>query len=629
MKKPAAILVAALLLVAALATTTAASTVEQSAKVPSAIGTGGAVATVDADATAAALEILDAGGNAIDAAVAGTAALGVTEPYSSGVGGGGFMVIYLADEGRLLTIDSRETAPAAITPDVFIDAATGEPYPFFERVNSGLGVGVPGTPMAWHTALQRYGTMSLAEVLEPAIDLADDGFVVDATFASQTASNAERFAQIRPTTDLFLVDGAPPEVGSVFRNPDLAGLYRMMAEEGVYEAFYTGDVAQAIVNTVQDPPTVPDAAAPWRPGAMTTADLADYETRIRPPTTIDYRGYEIHGMGPPSSGGSTVGEALNILESTPSSVSPATLVGQFLQSTRLAFADRNAYLGDPEYVEVPLDGLLSQQFADARAEHISRRVDFSEPAEQGDPFLYQDDPSVPLRPDDADDEDDAEGDDADGEGESTTHLTVSDADGNVVAYTTTIEQTGGSGMTVEGYGFLLNNELTDFDPVTPHPNAPEPGKRPRSSISPTIVTQDGQPVLAVGTPGGSTIITTVAQVLFHHIDLGLPLPDAIALPRVSQRNTTTTLAEPAFFSQPLLERFVTRPLQNRGYSLTETEEIGAATGIAFLADDRVQAAAEPTRRGGGAAAVQHPDGVTASSLGVDDLYRALQERKTD
>ena len=604
MRRNAFVLLVTMTLVATALLATGATAQDVGDKDPSAVGTGGAAATVDADATAAAMEVLDAGGNAVDAAVAGTAALGVTEPYSSGVGGGGFMVIYLADEGRTLTVDSRETAPAATTADVYIDPETNEPLPFFERVNSGLGVGVPGTPMAWDTVLDRYGTMSLAEVLQPAIRIADEGFTVDETFAEQTASNAERFAQISPTRELFLVDGEAPEVGSTFRNPQLADLYRLMAEQGVYDAFYTGQVAEAIVDTVQNPPTTDDATFPWRPGRMTTADLADYETRIRPPTRIDYRGYEILGMGPPSSGGSTVGEALNIFEATPTTVAPATLVGNFLQSTRLAFADRGAYLGDPEYVDVPLEGLLSQEFADERAEEVTFRVDFSEPAEPGDPFLFQDDPSVPLRPDTAT---------TDTEGQSTTHLTVSDADGNVVAYTSTIEQTGGSGMTVDGYGFLLNNELTDFDPVAPHPNAPEPGKRPRSSISPTIVLADGEPVLAVGTPGGSTIITTVAQILFHHLDLGVPLPEAIALPRFSQRNTTTTLAEPAFFTDPLLHRFITRPLERRGYNPQETDEIGAATGIAFLPDGRVHAAAEPVRRGGGAAAVQDPTGAAPTA----------------
>jgi gamma-glutamyltranspeptidase/glutathione hydrolase len=620
MRRRFTVLLMTLILTATAAFATGATAAEPPEKDASATGTGGAATTVDADATAAAMEILDAGGNAIDAAVAGTAALGVTEPYSSGVGGGGFMVIYLADEGRVLTIDSRETAPMATTPDVYIDEETGEPFPFFERVNSGLGVGVPGTAMAWDTALRRYGTMSLDEVLAPATRIADEGFVIDETFAEQTAANAERFAQIVPTSELFLVDGQAPEVGSIFRNPELADLYRSIAERGVYDAFYTGEVARTIVDTVQSPPTTADATDPWRPGRMTTADLADYETRIRPPTMTDYRGFEIFGMGPPSSGGSTVGEALNIFESTSYTVTPATLIGNYLQSTRLAFADRNAYLGDPGYVDVPLDGLLSQEFADERAELVTRRVDFSEPAPPGDPFAFQDDPSVPLRP-----EPSAE---VDTEGQSTTHMTVSDADGNVVAYTSTIEQTGGSGMTVDGYGFLLNNELTDFNAIAPHPNAPEAGKRPRSSISPTIVLRDGEPVVAVGTPGGSTIITTVAQILFHHLDLGVPLPEAIALPRFSQRNTTTTLAEPAFFSDPLLRRFVARPLERRGYNLSETEEIGAATGIAFLPDGRVQAAAEPIRRGGGAAAVQDPvgRGPAPEFEKASELYRNLDKR---
>ncbi len=577
-------------------------------------GSGGAVASVDADATAAGLEVLDAGGNAVDAAVAATAALGVTEPYSSGVGGGGFMVIYLADMDRVITIDGRETAPQAITSDLFIDPETGEPLPFFERVNSGLGVGVPGTALTWDTALRRYGTMSLAEVFQPAIEIAEDGFVVDETFSEQTADNAERFDDIATTADLFLVDGEAPEPGTVFTNPELADLYRMLAKEGIYDGFYRGPVAEAIVETVTDPPVVEGTERNWRPGEMALSDLADYEVRLRQPTVIEYDGLQIYGMPPPSSGGTTVGEALNIFEGTDQGVSSATLLGNFLQSTRLAFADRNAYLGDPEYVDVPVEGLLSEAFAAERREELSLRVDFGEPAEPGNPFAFQTDPSIPLVPDT--------------EGDSTTHLTVSDDHGNVVAYTTTIEQTGGSGMAVDGYGFLLNNELTDFNPEAPHPNVPEPGKRPRSSISPTIVLEDGEPVLAVGTPGGSTIITTVAQVLLYHLALGLDLPDAIAAPRMSQRNTTTTLAEPAWF-EPALRVFVTNRLQRRGYNLTETDELGAVTGIQFLEDGTVIAAAEPERRGGGAAAVQEPDddpSASGQAAVIRKLRRSLRNR---
>ena len=561
---------------------------------PVAVGTGGAVATVDPYATHAAIRTLRSGGNAIDAAVTAAAVLGVVEPYSCGIGGGGFMVIYRADRERVVTVDSREMAPEAYHPEVFIDPATGAPIPFAERVTSGLGVGVPGTLMGWDEALDRYGTISLARALEPAIRLAQRGFVVDETLEQQTAANLERFQAITPTAQLFLTpEGEPRPAGSTFKNPDLARTYRDIARSGI-NTFYDGPIADAIVDAVTDPPVEPDSGLNVRPGLMTVDDMAEYEARIRRPTATGYRGYDIYGMGPPSSGGSTVGESLNIMEGFDLGGIPREeALHYYLEASRLAFADRNAYLGDPEFVDVPLQGLLSDEFAADRRSNIEPEAAQS-PVPPGDPFPYQDDPS-PSGPPAVTAAADV--------GESTTHLTVSDAEGNVVSYTFTIESIGGSGITVPGHGFLLNNELTDFDPVPPHPNAPEARKRPRSSMSPTIVLRDGAPVLALGSPGGATIITTVQQLLMNSIDFGFSLPEAIAEPRLSQRNTTATNAEPAFLGTPDAASLIAR-----GHSFTETAEIGAATGVAFLPDGTVQAAAEPVRRGGGSAAVTHPSG---------------------
>jgi gamma-glutamyltranspeptidase/glutathione hydrolase len=571
-------------------------------KQPVATGTGGAIASVDLDASAAGLEVLAAGGNAVDAAVAAAATLGVTEPYSAGIGGGGFLVAYLAGQRRVVTIDGRETAPAAFREDSFIDPATGEPIPFAERVTSGLGVGVPGTLATWQRALGRYGTMPLARVLAPAVRVAERGFVVDQTFADQTAGNAARFAAFPATAALYLPGGAPPAVGSVLRNPDLARTYRLLARRGT-APFYRGRIGRAIAATVQDPPVDPASALDVRPGLMTTADLAAYRTLERPPTRVDYRGQRVYGMGPPSSGGSTVGEALNLLEGYDlAGESRVQALFHYLEASRLAFADRNRWVGDPAYVDVPLRGLLSQRFADERRCLIGDRANPS-PVPPGDPFP----PFGPGCP---------EGGVAvagGAEGPSTTHLSVADRWGNVVSYTLTIEQTGGSGMVVPGYGFLLNNELTDFNPEplfagVPDPNLPAPGKRPRSSMSPTIVFRDGRPVLAVGSPGGATIITTVLQILVEHLDLGRSLPDAIAAPRVSQRNSDPGDAEPAFLASPeaaalqaLGERFQPAPA-----TAPLPSEIGAAAGIAFLGRGVLQAAAEPVRRGGGSALVLDP-----------------------
>jgi gamma-glutamyltranspeptidase/glutathione hydrolase len=594
-----AALLTALCLVAA---TVPARAGQEPAKRPVATGTGGAIATVDLDASAAGLEVLRHGGNAVDAAVAAAATLGVTEAYSAGVGGGGFMVIYLARQGRVVTIDGRETAPAAFAEDSFIDPATGQPIPFAERVTSGLGVGVPGTPATWQRALRRYGTRSLGTLLKPAIRVAERGFVVDQTFHDQTASNAARFAAFPATAELFLPGGAPPPVGSVLANPDLARTYRLLARHGT-DPFYRGRIAEAIAGTVQDPPVDPASALNVRPGLMTEADLAAYRALARPPTRVGYRGYQVYGMGPPSSGGSTVGEALNLLEGWDlGGESYTQALFHYLEATRLAFADRNRWVGDPDVVDVPLRGLLSQGFADERRCLIGEVANVS-PVPPGDPFP----PFGPGCP--------AGGLSVAGPAEppATTHLTVADRWGNVVSYTLTIEQTGGSGMVVPGYGFLLNNELTDFNPAplspgVPDPNLPAAGKRPRSSMSPTIVFRDGRPVVAVGSPGGATIITTVLQILVEHLDRGRSLPEAIAAPRVSQRNSDPGDAEPAFLASPeaaelqaLGELFrpapATAPLPS---------EIGAAAGIAFGRHGLLQAAAEPVRRGGGSALVVRP-----------------------
>ena len=537
------------------------------------IGTGGAAASVDPIATGVAIDVLRRGGNAVDAAVAAAAALGVVEPFSCGLGGGGFMVIYSARDGRVFTLDGRETAPSAFRANSFIDPSTGLPISFAEGVTSGLGVGVPGTPRLWEQALDRFGTIPLAAALAPSIGIARSGFEVDQTFHDQVASNQDRFKDFSSTRDLYLPGGDAPAVGSIFRNPDLAQTYQTLAGHGM-DAFYGGDVANGIVTTVQHPPLVPGATRNVRPGLMTAGDLASYQAISRAPTDVRYRGYEIFSMGPPSSGGSTVGEALKILEGFDLGALPrAQALYLMLEASKLAYADRNRYLGDPDFVSVPLQGLLSDAYAAQRRALIGATA-LPVPVAPGDPSPFN---------------------------SSTTHLTVSDRFGNVVSYTFTIEQIGGSGIVVPRRGFLLNNELTDFNFVTGTANSPAGGKRPRSSMSPTIVLKDGKPILALGSPGGASIITTVLQILLERLDLGRTLPGAIATARISQRNSSTTQAEPAFFGTP--ERLA---LEALGEKFSSTPEIGAATGIEFLPDGMVLAAAEPVRRGGGSALVEVP-----------------------
>ncbi|MEL6398430.1 MAG: gamma-glutamyltransferase [Cyanobacteria bacterium J06626_4] len=561
-----------------------------------ATGRGGAVASVDHRATQVGIEVLKAGGNAVDAAVATAAALGVTDPFSAGIGGGGFMVIYDPARELVVTLDGRETAPAATTPNLFVDpdSATGEPLPFFpNRITSGLAVGVPGTPLNWQTALSRYGTKSLAEVLSPAIALAQTGFTVDATFAEQIARNQDRFAAFTSTQQLYLPQGQVPPVGSQFRNPDMARTYELLAEQGV-NAFYRGEIGRAIAQTVQSPPVVATPPFTVWPGGLTETDLDRYEVRVRPPVESRYRGYRLYGMGLPSSGGLTVAQTLNLLAGyeLEQLERPAAL-HWLIEAERLAFSDRNAYLGDAAYVDVPVAGLLNPAYADQRRSAMPPQAPPNETdyrAIAGNPLPYQQDPSPSLTAPQALRPVNDDG------GVSTSHITVVDADGLTVSYTLTLESTGGSGIVVPGYGFILNNELTDFTLELPHPNVPEPGKRPRSSMSPTIAIAPEGSVLAFGSPGGSTIITTVLSIAVNVIDFGLDLEAAIAAPRLSQRNSGLTTVDQGFE-----ETTIGEALLATGHQLQPTAEIGAATGILVKPDGVILAVAEPTRRGGGSA----------------------------
>ncbi|GAA3420954.1 gamma-glutamyltransferase family protein [Streptosporangium vulgare] len=544
-------------------------------KKPVAEGYGGAVSTVDLDASEAALGVLREGGNAMDAAVAAAATLGVTEPYSAGLAGGGFIVYYDARREKVHTIDGRETAPKAMGP------ASLEGIPFEEAVTSGLSAGVPGSVAQWELALRRFGTLSLRQALKPAIEVAAKGFKVDQTFYDQTAANAARFKDFTSTAKLYLPGGAPPPVGSTFRNPELADTYRRLGRQGG-EWLYGGSLGAEVVATVKKPPVTPGSTRNVRPGLMELSDLKAYRALERPPTKMTYKGMDVYGMAPPSSGGSTVGEALNILEALPK-------VGEheYLEASRLSFADRGKYVGD--IPGVPLKELLSDGFAKERACLIGERA-LTSPAAPGNPDgTYG--PCAPAPP--------AEATPSALEGPETTHLVVTDRWGNAVAYNITIESTGGNGIVVPGRGFLLNNELTDFTfgPAPGDPNLPAPGKRPRSSMAPTIVLKDGRPLLALGSPGGSTIITTVLQILVNRWDLGMSLPEALAAPRATQRNTAQTQAEQGFIDRYGAE------LTARGHSLVLNPEIGAATAVEFLRHGKLQAVAEPTRRGGGSALV--------------------------
>jgi len=562
-------------------------------KVPVAVGYGGAVSSVDADASAAGIEVLRRGGNAVDAAVATAAALGVTEPYSSGVGGGGYFVYYDAKSRTVRTIDGRETAPLTAGSDLFLE--NGKPLAFADAVSSGLSVGTPGTPATWQTALDKWGSRKLGTVLEPAERIAREGFVVDDTFRSQTASNETRFRYFPDTAKLFLPGGQVPVVGSTFKNPDLARTYAELGKKGV-GAIYHGDLGDEIVDTVNNPPVDPGSGWNARPGDLSEKDLAAYRAKLQAPTRASYRGLGVYSIAPSSSGGTTVGEALNILENTDlSKASEVQYLHHFIEASRIAFADRGRWVGDPAFEDVPTKELLSQRYADSRACLIKDDAVLTSPVAPGDPrhpaACGTGGTAAPTTY----------------EGENTTHLTVADKWGNVVSYTLTIEQTGGSAITVPGRGFILNNELTDFsfapaNPAVHDPNLPGPGKRPRSSISPTIVLDPhNKPVVALGSPGGATIITTVLQTLTGFLDRGLPLVDAIAAPRASQRNAAQTEIEPGLYGSEAQKQ-----LEAIGHSFKLNPEIGAATGVQRLPNGKWLAAAETVRRGGGSAMVVRP-----------------------
>jgi gamma-glutamyltranspeptidase/glutathione hydrolase len=568
---------------------------EAQEKQPTANGTGGAAASVDPLATQAAIDVMRAGGNAFDAAVAAASVLGVVEPYSCGIGGGGFMVIRDGKSGEIRTIDSREKSPAAMVPSsFFIDGKPPTDAQFSINRYSGLSAGVPGTPYAWSYLLRHYGTYKLKDALAYGIAVAKKGFTVDKTFFDQTAPNATYFDDVPSSAAIYLdPDGTPKDVGTVIRNPDMAKTYKRIADRGVSKGFYRGPVADAIVKASTNVPVAPTADHTWRPGLMTNRDLERYAIKVREPVELDYFGHKLYGMGPPSSGGTTVFEALNILQDfSRRGVAFKGTTGtlyDYLEASRLAYADRNKYIGDPSFVRNPVEGLLSNEYAATRAAQIGPLAP-SGPVAAGTP------PGVASTSGSAASVDRVG---------STTHLSVADKAGNIVAYTFTIESTGGNGVVVPGYGFLLNNELTDFDTASvTAPNRPEGNKRPRSSISPVIVTKNDKPFLTIGSPGGATIITTVLQTLVNRINLHMPIQAALAAPRASQRNSATTEAESAFQNSQYGRELYTQ--YGERYRLPAGDEIGALTGIEWKSPSRLRAVAEPVRRGGGAAAVVKP-----------------------
>ncbi len=469
-------------------------------------------------AAEAGLGILRRGGSAVDAAIAAQMVLNLVEPQSSGIGGGGFMVHYAAKTGDIDTYDGREVAPKSANPYMFLDGA-GEPRKWSDAATGGLGVGVPGLLRMLELAHKEHGRLPWRDLFQPAIKLATGGFPISERLARQIAKAERLLESPGAGTYFFENDGSPKKAGTILKNLDLADTLKRVADGGA-KAFYSGDIAEAIARTV--------SGAPVNPAAMKAEDISAYQAKKRPPVCLPYRAWLICGMGPPSSGGLTTLQILGILgkfdlaKIGPDRVPALHLIGE---ASRLAFADRNTYIGDPDFVPVPTTGLLDPEYLALRAAEISR----DKAGGKRQPGMPGGTSGLPFAPG-------GEG----ATGFSTTHLSIIDKDGNAVSMTASIERGFGSRLMTRG--FLLNNQLTDFSfrpnagggPVA---NRAGPGKRPRSSMSPTLVFDgEGRVVMAIGSPGGSRIIGYVTKTLIAALDWDMNIQDAIDYPNVLSRN---------------------------------------------------------------------------------------------
>jgi gamma-glutamyltranspeptidase / glutathione hydrolase len=509
----------------------------------------GMVVAQESRAARIGVEILDRGGNAVDAAVAVGFAMAVTYPRAGNLGGGGFMVIHLA-KGLDTTIDYRETAPAAATPTMFLDDK-GNPDPTKSR-DSGLAVGVPGTVAGLALAHKKYGSgkLTLADLIAPALHLAQQGFPVEDDIADSLPRAKDRLARWPASASLFLNGGEPLHEGDRLLQFDLADTLRAIAQDGP-RAFYEGRIAEEIA-----------AAVRGAGGIMTADDLKNYHAAERAPVRGSYRGYDIVAMPPPSSGGVALIEMLNILEGYDLGKLPREqALHDMIEAMKRAYADRAIYMGDPDQVKMPIAGLLSKKYATTLRASITDKATAAAAIKAGKP--------------------------ADTEGKNTTHFSVIDRDGNAVSNTYTLNFNYGLGLVADGTGVLLNNELDDFtakpgaanayDLIGFTANLPGPGKRPLSSMTPTIILKDGKPFLITGAPGGSRIITTVLQVIADVVDFHMPVDKAVGAPRLhNQWQPDQTYVEPGFAPAVL------DALKARGHTLVPTEPYSSANSIQVI-----------------------------------------------
>lgn len=526
------------------------------------------VSVANPHAAAAGARVLSEGGTAADAMVAVQAVLGLVEPQSSGIGGGAFLVWYDSKSGEITTLDGRETAPLAATPRLFQNE-NGERLKFWDAVVGGRSVGVPGTPALMEAAHKKWGQNSWNSLFSEAIDLADNGFAVSPRLAALVARDAERLGRFSDTADYFFPNEQPLVEGHLLTNPAYADLMRRMAKDGA-EVIYFGDIARAIINTVR--------GAEKNPGVLSLTDLQIYKVKERPAVCAPFRGYQVCGMGPPSSGALTVGQILGLLNQfTPGSSNDPQTLRLIGDASRLAFADRGRYMADSDFVPMPTKGLLAQDYLSERAKLLNGPDALTE-AVPGNPeyshaSLWADDVSLELP--------------------STSHISIVDRFGNALSMTTTIENSFGSRLMT--HGFLLNNELTDFSFSShrngvPIANRVEPGKRPRSSMSPTIILKDGRPTLVIGSPGGSRIIGYVAEAIVAHIDWGMNIQAAVSIPHAINRFGTYDLEKGTS-----LEAMVA-PLEELGYKVN-LRSLNSGLHAISIGENGLFGGADPRREG--------------------------------
>lgn len=524
-------------------------------------GANGVVSTGKYEASKIGADIIAKGGNAIDAAVAVGFALGVCEPQSSGIGGGGFMMIRSAKTGEATFIDFREIAPAGASPDMWPTDADNN-VTDDSKYRGGKSIGVPGEVKGLLYALDNYGTMSRADVMDPAIQMAEQGFEVSAVMNRDMKNKFDVLTEYENAGKIYLKDGFPYEVGDTLKNPDLAKTLTAIKEQGE-SAFYTGPIAEAIVKAAQE-----------SGGPLTMEDLTNYDIKVRKPSVGNYRGYEIISAPPPSSGGTTIVEILNILENFDvgtMDMDSAEYYHAFSEAFKIAFADRAKYIGDTDFVDVPLEGLTSKEYA----KEMAAKIDMAKATNQeaGDPWAY--------------------------ESPQTTHYSIMDKEGNIVAVTKTVNYVFGSGVVPEGTGIILNDEMDDFDAGTEGVNTVEPNKKPLSSMSPTIVLKDGAPVMAIGAPGSQRIITGVAQVISKVIDHQMDIQDAISAPRIHDGSDYDNGVNTMIYETRIPAETV-KALEEMGHKMVEEGEwmeYPCVQAVVMLEDGTLRGGADPRRDG--------------------------------